>query len=60
MYGKTCMLDYDDFMVRYIPPPAGEREPSNLSSWPWKGPIKPEDSKDTGVSCHQSDSVVLS
>ncbi|KAI0696669.1 hypothetical protein C8T65DRAFT_663385 [Cerioporus squamosus] len=49
MYGKTCMVDYDDFMTRYIPPPPGKKEPKNLSSWTWKSPIKPESSKDTGA-----------
>ncbi|RDX49302.1 hypothetical protein OH76DRAFT_1382400 [Lentinus brumalis] len=49
MYGKTCMVDYDDFMNRYIPPPPGKKEPKSLSSWTTKNPIKPENSRDTGA-----------
>ncbi|TFK81300.1 hypothetical protein K466DRAFT_667206, partial [Polyporus arcularius HHB13444] len=49
MYGKTCLVDYDDFMNRYIPPPPGKKEPKSLSSWTTKSPIKPENSRDTGA-----------
>ncbi len=58
MYGKTCMVDYDDFMNRYIPPPPGKKEPKSLSSWTTKNPIKPENSRDTGVSYERSSLVV--
>ncbi|RPD57736.1 hypothetical protein L226DRAFT_525028 [Lentinus tigrinus ALCF2SS1-7] len=45
-----CMLEYQDWMDRYVPAPVGEHEPEELSSWTLKKPIRPENSRDKGTS----------
>ena len=50
MYDNTCMLDYEGFMTRYIPPPVDEHEPEELFTWTPTKPIRPGNPRDKGVS----------
>ena len=51
MYGRTCLLDYEDFMTRYVPPPVVEREPEELfCMWTPTKQIRPQNPRDKGVS----------
>ena len=50
MYGKTCMLELEEFMTRHVPAPVDIREPEELFTWTPTKPIRPETSQDKGVS----------